>query len=120
MDDKLRELVQEAIEKTKNGSLKWTAFDEDTFRARIGTGFLHIQRSSTQLSSDGETFYDAETQTVQISDERGRVAAEGEAAIGYDGFGILNELFLEARKSALGTDKLIENMLHSLRSGAIG
>jgi hypothetical protein len=118
MDDNFRELVEVAIAKTKNGNLKWTAFDEESFRAKIGNGFLHIHRGSTQLSShEDESLYEAPTHTVQISDERGRVATEGEVAQGFEGFTILNQLFLEARKSALGTDRLIESMLESLRSG---
>jgi hypothetical protein len=118
MNSKLRELVEVAIEKTERGGLEWIAFDSESFRAKIGSGHLHIQRGSTELSADGENFHPATTYSVQISDVQGRVVAEDEAAEGYDGYTLFNRLFQAARKSALATDRVIDDMLHSLRTSS--
>jgi hypothetical protein len=118
MDSKLRELMEVAIEKTERGGLEWTAFDSESFRAKIGSGYLHIQRGSTELSTDGETFHPHVTHSVQISDAKGRVVAEDNATEGFDGFVLFNRLFEVARKAALATDRVIDDMLHSLRAGS--
>lgn len=118
MDNKVRELLEVAIDKTERGGLEWTAFDSDSFRTKIGTGYLHIQRGSTEMSTDGDTYHPHVTHSVQISDSQGRVVAEDEATEGFDGFALFNRLFNAARKAALATDRVIDDMLHSLRNGA--
>jgi hypothetical protein len=115
MDNKIRDLLQAAIDKTGRDELSWTAFDSDSFRAKIGPGYLHIQRGSIQVSPDGVDFYPAVTYSVQISDAQGRVVAEAETREMREDFGLFGQLFEAARKAALGSDRVIDDMLHTLR-----
>jgi len=118
MDNKLRELLDAAIEKTERGGLEWTAFDSESFRAKIGSGYLHIQRGSTEVSDDGEHFCSRTTYSVQVSDSQGRVVVEDETIEGDQGSALFSRLFQLARKSALSTDRVLDEMLRTLRGGA--
>lgn len=117
MDNKIRDLLLAAFEKTERDELPWTAFDSVSFRAKIGPGYLHIQRGSIQVSPDGVDFYPAVTYSVQISDAQGRVVAEEETRESHEGFDLFDQLFEAARKAALGSDRVIDDMLHTLRGG---
>ncbi|MBA4188405.1 MAG: hypothetical protein C0467_10410 [Planctomycetaceae bacterium] len=117
-DSKLRSLLEAAAEKTERGGLAWQAFDDESFRAAIGTGYVHIQRGSTQTADYDGDLHPATTYSVQISDAQGRVVAEDDATFGFDGCGPFARLFEAARKSALGSDRVIDEMLHSLSSPA--
>ena len=117
MDSKIHDLLEAAIEKTERGKLEWAAFDSESFRTRIGSGYLHIQRGSTELSEDGERFFPRATYSVQISDSQGRVVVEDQITAGFEGSVILSKLFEAARKSALATDRVLDDMLHTLRGG---
>src|SRR5436305_7212124 len=119
MDNKLYNLLEAAREKTEAGELKWQAFDDESFRAAVGSGFLHIQRGSTRLEDDSGELVPAVTYSVQVSDEQGRVVAEADVTEGFSAgdFTVLASLFLAARKSALESDRVIEDMLGSLRGG---
>src|SRR5437868_6072613 len=114
MDDKIRDLLRAALEKTEAGGLKWAAFDSGSFRAMIGPGHLHIHRGTTQASHDGDNFYPVDTFSVQVTDAKGRVVAEAEVMEGNDHFWLFDNLFNEARKSALGSDRVISDMLVAL------
>jgi len=115
-DSKLRSLLEAAAEKTERGGLAWQAFDDESFRAAIGTGYVHIQRGSTQASDGDGDLHPVTTYSVQISDAQGRVVAEDDATVGFEGFAPFARLFEVARKSALGSDRVIEDMLQSLGS----
>jgi hypothetical protein len=117
MDKKLHDLLEAAIDQTERGGLAWTAFDSESFRTKIGTGYLHIQRGSTKLSADGDDYFPADTYSIQVSDAQGRVVAEAGVVEGADGFQLFARLFQVARKSALATDRVIDDMLHTLRGG---
>ncbi|MGL4422237.1 MAG: hypothetical protein ACRCZF_16325 [Gemmataceae bacterium] len=43
MDDKFRELIQNAIQLTQRGKLRWTAYDSDTFLTSIARGTLRLR-----------------------------------------------------------------------------
>jgi hypothetical protein len=117
MDNALRELLVTATAKTEAGRLKWKAFDSESFRAAIGSGYLHIQRGSTRIDDDEGESMPAVTYSAQVSDEQGRVVAEADVTEGFQmaEFMILATLFATARKSALQTDRVIEDMLEVLR-----
>jgi hypothetical protein len=117
MDSKMQALLGSALAKTEGGGLEWQAFSSDAFHARIGPGFLHIQRGSTELSSDGENFSPYVTYSIQVSDSQGRVVAEAEV-VKYqdqDAFRLCDRLFEAARKSALKSDHVIDDMLKTLQ-----
>ena len=42
----MRALLEAALRGTQNGRLRWNAFDSESFRAKIGSAFLHINRGS--------------------------------------------------------------------------
>jgi hypothetical protein len=118
MDTKLIELIEAALKETERGKLEWIAFDSESFRTRIGSGYLHIQRGSTEISDDGEHFSPRATYAVQVSDSQGRVVAEEEMTEGFQGSGPFVRLFELARKSALATDRVLDEMLRTLQGGA--
>lgn len=118
MDSKLHNLLEAAVSKTEAGKLDWLVFDDESFRTKIGSGFLHIQRGTTELSSDGETFSPYDTYTIQISDSQGRVVAEAQAVQNRDDARLCNRLFEAARKSALKSDHVIDDMLRTLQGSA--
>ncbi len=118
MDSKLNELLDAAIKQTERGKLDWIAFDDESFRSQIGTGFLHVQRGSTEVSDDGERFFPRATYSVQVSDAEGRVVLEGDMTEGFQGAGPFIRLFEVARKSALRSDRVIDDMLQTLRNGS--
>ncbi|MBN9122027.1 MAG: hypothetical protein J0I06_23280 [Planctomycetes bacterium] len=116
MDTKLLELIEAAVKETERGRLEWTAFDSESFRAKIGSGYLHIQRGSTEVSDDADRFYPRATYSVQVSDAQGRVVSEDDVTEGFQGAAPFARLFVVARKSALASDRVIEDMLHLLRN----
>ena len=118
VDSKIAELLQAALNRTNRGELKWQAFSGDSFRAKIGPGFLHIQKGSDQVSHDGVEFYPVVTYSIQVSDAQVRVVAEDETSQGNEHYPLLHDLFLAARKSALGSDRVIDEMLDSLLGSA--
>lgn len=117
MDDKLKDLIRAALDKTAAGGLQWAGFGSSSFRAKIGSGHLNVLRSVDKWDDDASPDQ-ATVYTVQITDARGRVVAEYEAKIHQDDFKLLDELFRIARRSAFGTDQLIDDMLMTLRGGA--
>jgi hypothetical protein len=116
MDNRLRDLVEAAIEKTERGGLAWTAFDSESFRATIDPGHLHILRS---FSADDATDATTSMYFVQVSDAQGRIVSDDEAGPDRVGdaksFPLFDRLFQAARKAALGSDRVIDDMLHTLR-----
>lgn len=93
MNDRIRDLVTAAITKTESGELKWTAFTSDSFRTKIGTGHLHIQRNYETREDDPNPAtgtsqsYSVQTYSLQITDAQGRVVAEEEALGTKESFG---------------------------------
>jgi hypothetical protein len=123
MDSRVRDLILAALEKTERGGLTWKAFDDETFRVPIATGFLHIRRGSTRLEDPEGEVTPVAVYSIQVSDAQGRVVAEEDVLPGVDGDGAYNfslseRLFRAARKSALGTDRVIDDMLQALRGGS--
>lgn len=120
MDSELQELVQAAIDETRRGGLAWKAFNDETFRAPIATGTLHVRREYVPVENETGGYTDTPTYRVEVSDEQGRVVAEESAARGFSGqpFRPIAELFDEARKSALRPDRVIGEMLQALRKRA--
>jgi hypothetical protein len=117
VDSKLRDLLQAALDKTNSGAVEWTAFNSESFRARVGAGHLHIQRGSIPVETDERDRYWVTTYAVQVSDAQGRIVAEADAREGTESFALFDRLFDTARKTALGSDRVIEEMLHTLRGG---
>lgn len=119
MDNVLRELLVTATAKTREGRLRWKAFDSESFRVAIGSGYLHIHRLAAYHENDEGETRPATMYSARVSDEQGRTVAEADATQGFGGgddFAILAGLFEAARKSALKTDKVVEDMLEALRA----
>lgn len=116
MDSKLRELLQAALDKTNRGQLRWSAFSDESFRAAIGSGHLHLNRSWGPWTDDRGEEVSAETYFVQVSNGQGRVVVEGEAKEGVpqNGFELCRDLFRAARTAALGGYEVMDNMLRLL------
>jgi hypothetical protein len=115
VDSKVLALLTSALNQTRAGKLTWQEFGSESFRTRIGPGWLHLNRTySENENEDGERWM-FEEYSIQISDERGRVIAEEEmkATGGAEGK-LVQDLFRVARNSALGGDEIIEKMLHAL------
>jgi hypothetical protein len=116
MDDKLEELLRVAKSRTVDGELRWRAFSDEAFRVPIGGGYLHVNRGMIRLEDEDGESHPARTYSAQVTDEQGRVVAETDATVGYDGpVALLSELFEAARKSALQSEGVIEKMLGALR-----
>ena len=124
MDGKLRDLLQVTLSKTEAGALRWDAFDPESFRVRIGTGYLHLQRRTPDYSPRVIDAEIAEQMSfpkfeyaVQVSVAQGRIVTESEVVESLsDESGLVIQLFNAARKSALKSDRVIDEMLHVLRS----
>jgi len=115
MDNKLRSLIEAATEKTATGVVSWVAFDDESFRAPIGTGFLHIQRGTTRVDNGDGDSIPALTHSVQVSDSQGHVFTEVESIEGDPDFIVLAKLFAAARKAAFSGDHVLDVMLGVLR-----
>jgi hypothetical protein len=115
VDKKVSDLLEAALTNTRRGQLQWQAFNAESFRTRIGSGSLHIQRVPTQVSSDGTDVQPAVAYAVQIADGQGRVVAEEEVIEHNLGSTLLQNVFEAARKSALGTATVLDEMLNALR-----
>lgn len=119
MDNVVRELLVTATLKTRDGRLRWKAFDSESFRVPIGSGYLHVHRLAASHENDAGETRPATTYSARVSDEQGRTVAKADVTQGFGGgddFVILTELFEAARKSALKTDKVVEDMLEALRA----
>lgn len=117
MDERILTLLRAAIHSTGEGKLDWDAFDDETFRAAIGSGTLRINRGSTtiQLDTQGNDVFPTTTYTLWIMNRKGQVVADHEETESDSpGYQILNELFESARKAALKPDAVIEDMLSAL------
>jgi hypothetical protein len=112
----LLEVVKAATQKTVRGGLEWKAFDDQTFRTPVGTGYLHLQRGSTVLVDENEREYPAETFSIQVSDAHGRSIVDGDATQGRsDIFEACGKLFEAARNSALKSNEVLEDILRVLQ-----
>ncbi len=114
----MRDLLQAAVNKTQSGTngLNWQAFDNDSFRARIGPGYLHVQRSVVTDAGTGELI-NRTRYSVQVTNGVGQVVAEEEAIDGSEdsALPLLQQLFTAARTAGLGGYEVIDHMLQILR-----
>jgi hypothetical protein len=116
MNDRLLEVVKAATQKTIRGGLEWKAFDDQSFRTPVGTGFLHLQRGSTVFVDENEGECPIETFSVQVSNAQGRIVAEGNPTQGRsEAFVACAKLFEVARNSALKSDEVLEEILRVLK-----
>ena len=117
MNYKLEHLINAIIDKTSNGGLKWEVFDDDSFRVKVGPGYLHLQRNMILEEAGDGVAYGVPRYSVQISDRNGRVVLEAEESGGptssQSGI-ILDKLFGVARESGLQSDSVIGEMLSAL------
>jgi hypothetical protein len=106
MNDKLAELLRATLAKTDARTLTWDAFNEESVRARIGSGSLHIQR---------ETETDAQVvgYAVQVADRFGQFVMDIEVANHDAGFKLCDDLFRSARKNTT-SDRVLDEMLDAL------
>lgn len=118
MEPKLQELVEAVTGKTSAGALTWRSFSDESFRVPIGSGYLHIVRDLTRVEdSDGDS-RPARTYLVQVTDAQGRVVTEATATQGFGegDYPLLDGLFDAARRSALQTEGVLDQMLATLRA----
>lgn len=108
IEKKIRELLEAACRKSEKGNLDWQSFSSEAFHAQVGSGRLHVRR--THVADEGF----APEITVQVADGHGRVVSETHALPGDEDFSLLNSLFESARKSALKSDRVLDDMLQSL------
>ena len=116
MDDKMSRLVRAALAKTEAGKLEWKAFNEDTFRAAVGGGMLHLQRE--WVPSDGENGDGPQVvrYSIRVLDNLVRVVRQELVYDDdpHDQFVAADDLFRAARNSALGSEQVIDEMLSAL------
>jgi hypothetical protein len=115
MDSKLRDLLQAALDRTRSGKLSWQAFGSESFRARVGSGSIHIQRA---VIPDDDT-PPATKYSVQVANALSQVVAEAEATEGRSepNLPLLHNLFTAARTSGLGGYEVIDEMIRVLQIG---
>ncbi|QEG25330.1 hypothetical protein GobsT_00540 [Gemmata obscuriglobus] len=119
MEPKLQELLQAVIAKTPKGELKWRSHSDESFRLAVGSGYVHISRSPGRVEGEGDASA-ARTYVAQITDAQRRVVTETQAITGQEGdAALLAELFEVARKSALKTESVLNEMLDVLRGIAV-
>ncbi|MDY3555718.1 hypothetical protein R5W24_004863 [Gemmata sp. JC717] len=118
MEPKLQELLQAVIAKTPKGELKWRSHSDESFRVAVGSGHVHISRSPGRTEGESDAPV-ARTYLAQVTDAQRRVVTETQATTGHEGDGaLLAELFEVARKSALKTESVLNEMLDVLRGTA--
>jgi hypothetical protein len=124
MGDKRYELLASLLRATKNGKVRWQAtVNEDQFLAAFPDSSL------TVAAVPPGSHYPGVRYRVEISDSHGRVMdafadSEGVAGASQSGpyvdtrsFGaVMEDLFLEARRSALQPEKVVESLLERLKA----
>lgn len=117
MNYKLEHLIKAIIDETSSGRLKWEVFDDDSFRVKVGPGYLHLQRNMVLEPAEDGIAFSVPRYSVQISDRNGRVVLETEESGGpassQPGI-MLDRLFGVARESGLQSDSVIGEMLSAL------
>jgi hypothetical protein len=116
MDNKMREVLKAALDNTRAGTLSWEAFTPESFRARVGRGFLHILWGMITHDAEGNPVSVGQY-TVQVSDGKGRIVADEDVLVTQqDGDSkLVQDLYRAARTSALGGYQVLDNMLDALK-----
>ena len=96
----ISDLVQFVLQKTKDGKLQWEVLGDDFYQAPIGDNVVTIDSQRRTYS------FTVRNSLGQIVDRLDAVFGEGD---------ILESLFNMARRQALKTDEILEDMMTNLR-----
>jgi hypothetical protein len=105
---KFKEVIGELRDATDGGNLGWEGTaDEESFRLGVSRGFIRV---ATWRNDDGARWY-----AVYLEDGNGQTIDELEGEDGSSNGYIARQLYESARRSALGADKLLDDILSKLK-----
>lgn len=117
--ERLKEVVHALHEKTLSGRLEWKkGFEENSFETRLGKFSIRI---SEQWDDESQERYEEITLRNQTGDEIEKFVPGqlGMASNVYGGgqpyWKLFGEIYVRARRQALGVDKAVEDLLSELR-----
>jgi hypothetical protein len=108
--ERFDQLIRELELATDQGKIRWQpTAKEGVFRVGLGEGMVRIHSESDQLAP-----YIA----IYLIDRQGRIIDEYLVYKGEDmTFKMMENLYINARGSALNADKIIDSMLDDLKAG---
>lgn len=110
-NERFIQLLSELLEVTRLARLRWQeTAKEDAFRVGLGDGMIRIQSSANE-DDDGRHY------EVYLMNKQGRIVDELMAWSSSPNYGLLRDLYQEARSSALNMDDVVKSMLSDLREG---
>jgi len=107
--DRQRLLLLRLLEQTKAGKVRWEDLGNtssiDMYRARVGAGFIRIERDQEHTSNEV---------VVTILNENGLMVSEFELSPIAQDFAVGKELLEWARIASRGGESVVEDMLEAL------
>jgi hypothetical protein len=110
-EEKIHELAKRLLERTRAGTQHWeTTVSEQSFPASFPKYSVKIENAEDQ--GPAISIYDGSGSQIEWADEN---QLRARLSVATMRFGILHELFQEARRSALDVDRALDDLLASLR-----
>ena len=109
-------LVQQLLEKSNEGKIKWEKTATDGVFQAAFPGY------SIRLSTEPSAFSSQEDYFVQISNDEGETVeiisdSNLTSMIGSDAWRMMKDLYQGARRSAMGVDAALDSILAELEEG---
>lgn len=115
LEKKMERLISQLTQGTESGTVKWSETpDPDTFRAKLHSGMVRVQRS-TSLDESGEecaSFY------LTLLDSKGRELEDFFPRRGIVSERMLIELWTLARRQARDTINVLDSLLGETKVAA--
>jgi len=106
MNNKVIALVDSLCKATQKDRVKWSPVLTDVFRAKVGPGHVTISHELEQ--NDEKTW---KCIGLRISDAKGRIVENTDLQENSDFYPLFDGLFQAARRSAMSSDSIIDEML---------
>jgi hypothetical protein len=104
--------VKKVLEVSQRGEVKWERHSSNAFRALIGSYTVLVIEETGMVDLDQAPDYSI---VIRSKEETLDIMEPGEIAKpGFNGYNALREIYQCARRSALGADRAIAEMLKKL------
>ena len=111
-NERFIQLIKELYQATLDGRIRWEeTAKEGVFRVGLGDGLVRIHSGLDDQSDFCVSVY--------LLNNQGRVVDELRNWEGGDHYGMLLELYNQARSSALDIDEVVNSMLSDLKAGKV-
>ena len=111
-NERFMQLINELYQATLSGRVRWEeTTKEGVFRIGLGDGLVRIHSG---LDDQGDFRV-----SVYLLNNQGRVVDELSTSESGQHYGMLVDLYNQARSSALNLDKVVDSMLTDLKAGRV-